>query len=134
MAKEHAAPGYEFSEEQNKVIQSLSQKMKVLGIFYMVVAGLAGLVGFATLVHGFRTALMMFGETAFFAFMGLWTHRGAGSFQMIVDTQENDISHLMKAIDELRKIYNLQVWLLAVMLALVVLTIVAGMVYGAVKT
>ena len=53
---------------------------------------------------------------------------------MIVDTEEKDIDHLMKALDELRKIYNLQVWLLAAMLGLVALTILAGFLYAAFNT
>ena len=126
-----AAAGDEFNSEQNTVISSLSQKMKLLGIFYMVVAGVVGLWGFTALLKSFQTAIMLFGEGAFFGFMGWWTRRGAMSFQMIVDTEENDISHLMKALDELRKIYQLQVWLLAAMLGLVALTIIAGFFYTA---
>lgn len=134
MAKDSAAhTAYEFTAEQNATIHSLSQKMKLLGVFYMIVAGIVGLWGFVSLIHSFTNAVMLFGEAAFFAFIGWWTHRGASSFQMIVETQENDISHLMKALDELRKIYNLQVWLLALMLGLVVLTIIAGLLFATSK-
>ena len=39
--------------------------------------------------------------------VGVWTRQAAGSFRMIVDTQGNDISHLMSALAALNRMYTL---------------------------
>jgi hypothetical protein len=39
--------------------------------------------------------------------VGVWTRQAAGSFRMIVDTQGNDISHLMNALAALNRMYTL---------------------------
>jgi hypothetical protein len=39
--------------------------------------------------------------------VGVWTREAAGSFRKIVDTQGNDISHLMSALSALNRMYTL---------------------------
>ena len=39
--------------------------------------------------------------------VGVWTREAAGSFRKIVDTQGNDMSHLMNALAALNKMYTL---------------------------
>jgi hypothetical protein len=39
--------------------------------------------------------------------VGVWTRQAAGSFRKIVDTQGNDISHLMSALSALNRMYSL---------------------------
>ena len=39
--------------------------------------------------------------------VGVWTRQAAGSFRKIVDTQGNDISHLMSALSALNRMYTL---------------------------
>ena len=39
--------------------------------------------------------------------VGVWTREAAGSFRKIVDTQGNDMSHLMSALAALNKMYTL---------------------------
>jgi hypothetical protein len=48
-----------------------------------------------------------------FSLQGVWTRSAGGSFQKIVDTQGDDVSHLMSAIGSLRAMYS-QVYLLLV--------------------
>ena len=100
--------------------------MKIIGVFYLVFAGLAALGGIFILMQSLPQALVAFLEIALFAFIGLWHYRAAASFQMIVQTRGNDITHLMKALEELRKIYNLQVWLMIIVIGLLVLGVIVG--------
>jgi hypothetical protein len=117
--------GYEFTAQQNLTIDVLAKRMKFIGILNLIFGGFMALGGililFKTPIQGF----VAFAEVAFFVLMGLWNYRGAASFQLIVQTQGKDIAHLMNALEELRKIYNLQYWLMIVMLVLVALGIVA---------
>jgi hypothetical protein len=46
-----------------------------------------------------------------FLLQGIWTRASAASFQKIVDTKSNDITHLMNAIGSLRTMYG-QIYLL----------------------
>ncbi len=56
--------------------------------------------------------------------VGVWTRQAAGSFLKIVDTQGNDISHLMSALSALNRMYTLVLTLIA--LGLLLLLAAAG--------
>ncbi len=56
--------------------------------------------------------------------LGVWTNKAASSFQLMVDTQGNDIENLMGALGELRKLYTLQYWLLILTLIFMALGLV----------
>ncbi|MFO0841919.1 MAG: hypothetical protein U0797_05890 [Gemmataceae bacterium] len=58
----------------------------------------------------------------FYLMMGTWTRSSAGSFKKIVDTQGQDISYLMQALDSLHSMYSLVYTLLMV-------TLIAGLVF-----
>lgn len=45
---------------------------------------------------------------------------------MIVETSGNDIAHLNNALESLRKLYNLQFWLLVVMIVLFIVGLIVG--------
>ena len=101
--------------------------MKFMGILYMFFGGLMVIWGvILILLKAPVQSIVAFAEVALFVFMGLWNYKGADSFQMIVQTEGSDVSHLMNALEDLRKIYNLQYWLMIVVLVLVALAIVAG--------
>jgi hypothetical protein len=129
MAQEIASvgtSGYEFTPAQNMTIQVLGQRMKFIGILNMVFAGFMTIGGVIVLFKFPIQAIVAFAEVALFAFMGLWNYKGAASFKMIVETSGNDIAHLMNALEDLRKIYNLQYWLMIIVLVLVAIGIIAA--------
>ncbi len=57
----------------------------------------------------------------FYLLMGTWTRSAAGSFKQIVETQGQDISHLMKALGSLHSMYALLYTLLMITVFLLVL-------------
>jgi hypothetical protein len=123
------ASGYEFSSDQNLTIQILAKRMKFIGILNLVFSGLMAIGGLFVLFKFPAQAIVAFGEVALFAFIGIWNYRGAASFQMIVQTTGNDIAHLMNALADLKKIYNLQFWLMIIILILIVVGIVAAVLF-----
>ena len=128
MSAQQTAPkptGYEFSSMQNSTIQTLADRMKAIGILFLVFAGFAAIGGFFVLFKSIPSAVSAFLEVALFGFVGLWTYRGAAAFHLIVQTRGSDISHLMDALEDLRKIYNLQFWLMVVILGLMALGVLA---------
>lgn len=122
---------YEFTPTQNLTLQVLSHRMKFIGLLYLVFAGIVGIAGISMLLTSLAQALAAFLEVVFFAFLGLWTYRGAAAFRLIVETRGSDISHLMDALENLRRIYNLQFWLMIGMLGLIALAIIAAVVLSA---
>lgn len=117
---------YEFGPAQNDTIRMLAQKMKFVGVFYIIAScfvALAGVVAFffSPLVSLFYLVLMT-PELL----IGIWTIHAAQSFKLVIDTKGRDIPHLMDALTDLRKLYTLMFWLLVSALVFVLLAIAAG--------
>jgi hypothetical protein len=60
----------------------------------------------------------------FSTLLGIWTQRASTSFKSIVDTQGKDVSHLIEALEDLKKLYSLQYWLCIITLAIAVSALV----------
>ena len=103
---------YEFDVTQELVVGELAGAMRFVGTATTFMGNPAGL---AQIIQG---VLM--------AFIGVWTRSSARSFQLVVDTKGNDIGNLMNALGELRRLYNLQRWVLIVALVLMVVAFALG--------
>ncbi len=125
---ERKATGYEFTMAQNATIQVLANRMKFIGFLYLAGAAFVALAGIYSLLNSPLMAIGLFSEVAFFGFMGWWTYKGAGSFHAIVQTKGSDITHLMDALEDLRKIYNLNFWLMIVILSIWVIGIIIAVI------
>ena len=119
--------GYEFTSTQDRLISELSNKMRFVSYVLIVIGALlifAGLVsinqgGFGSVIYGIVQLLV-----------GVWTNKAAASFRKIADTQGNDISNLMDALAELRKLYTLQYWLFILALVFIVIGLVTAIIYN----
>lgn len=118
---------YEFNESQNQLILDLSKKMMFVSYFLMV-SGVLGVIsgvillrngGFSGLVQGFIVLIT-----------GIWTINAAKAFQLIVNTQGNDIENLMGALGQLRKLYTLQFWLFLIAVIFMVIGLILIVVFG----
>ena len=129
------SPQYEFTEDQNKVLGDLAAKMRLVGLFLMLVALVSFLLAAALLLFVFRDRLptevvakipeearnlvaplsnQLWGIIIYaavtgliFLLFGMWTRFAASGFQKIVDTKGNDIDHLMGAVGSLRSMFTL---------------------------
>ena len=100
-----------------------------MGISPLAYAVLAALVCIYHLFHAqdFGHAPGESLHVVLFGFMGWWTYNGAGSFHEIVRTKGGSLMHLMNALEDLRKNYNVNFRLIiAVPAILVIAIIVAG--------
>lgn len=118
---------YEFSSSQNELIKQLSDKMRFVAYFLIAVGALTAVGGLLALARGGFGNII---AGVVNIIIGVWTNKAASSFKMIVDTQGNDIENLMGALGELRKLYNLQYWLLIITLIFVVIGLVLAIVIG----
>jgi len=107
---------YEFSDGQNVVIRELAQKMQFVS--YLLIA--VGVLQILTILLGNVAGLI---QGIIGISIGIWTNKAAGAFKQIVQTRGNDISNLMSALRELRKLYTLQYWLWIVGLVFIALGI-----------
>jgi hypothetical protein len=118
--KKTAEPQYEFKPQENQIIGELAAKMHFVGLFMLAVGVLVIVIGVYPLVHA---GPIVTGTLA--SVVGLWTQRASVSLKSVVYTEGHDISHLIAALEDLRKLYSLQFWLLIMGLVLAAVTIVA---------
>jgi len=110
---------YEFSSTQNAAFSSLAGAMKFVGIVMMV---LGGLMVASVLVGNIAGAI----QGVIQILVGLWTKSAANSIEGIVNTEGNDIDHLMSAVGDLDRLYTLQKWCFIVAFILIALAIGIG--------
>jgi hypothetical protein len=116
---------YEFKPQENKIIGELAARMHFVGLF-LLASGLL-VIGIGVLVHHYGPII----SGTLFCVVGLWTQRASVSLKSVVYTEGNDISHLIAALEDLRKLYSLQFWLLIIALMFVVLSL-ALVIFGVV--
>jgi len=122
--------GYEFDSAQEVVVGELAGSMRFVGTASIALAIVMWLLGIATMFMGNPAGLAQIVQGVLMIFIGTWTRSSARSFQLVVDTKGNDIGNLMNALGELRRLYNLQKWVLIVALVLMVIAFALGIVAG----
>ena len=104
---------YEFTEAQNAVILPLSDKMSFVGLI-LIILGALGIIGGIADSDPFGVV-----QGSVMVIIGVWTRKASSAFRLIVDTEGSDIANLMNALEELKKLYHLQYWVLIIAGALV---------------
>ena len=104
---------YEFTDEQNKTISqlangmgSVSLLMKLLGLAFLVFFGLT-LYTAIQAQQNYAPAAGLGAATLLCLSIGFWTGGAAHSFRRIVETKNEDVWHLMNALEGLRNMYGL---------------------------
>jgi hypothetical protein len=119
-----SAPTYEFTPEQNIIVAHLATRMKIVGGVLFALAVLVGAQSFLSFgtanVPGLEIGIIL-------GLVGYWSGRAGAALEKVVTTQGADISHLMRALGEIRKLYELQFWLLIGLAALLVATLLAAL-------
>lgn len=130
------SPGeYEFTPRENEIIRSLSRDMSWVA-FPLVFVGILYGVGFVSAVirafqdpsHFLMPAMLLGLAMLFYLVLGIWTNRAAASFGLVVTTQGRDVSHVMSALDELRKTYGLLSAFVKVYVAFALIGVIIGLI------
>jgi len=116
--------GYEFTEEQNRVIGSLASSMGWVSAILVIVGLLQLVLGIAQLSKGGIAAIV---QAVVLLVVGWLTHKASKEFREITTSEGNDLGHLMDALEALRELYRIQVILICVAVTLVFLAIAVGM-------
>ncbi len=98
-------PEYEFDDDQNRVFHGLGRSLRLLGIITMVNGGFALLGVFG----GPFVALIAVATAVLYLVNGQWLRSSGENMKRIVGSQGNDISYLMTAMSQLRRVFLVQV-------------------------
>jgi hypothetical protein len=127
-------PQYEFNETQNKVIDDLANSIAWVAGLLVVVAVLYVLTSTAHLVRVGRSVeelvpagLALFGAI-FFYLLARWLSGAANAFDRVTHTSGFDVTHLMNALQNLRKTFGLLAALIQIYLAVLVILLIAAVV------
>ena len=121
---------YEFDTAEEKLIRDLARKMRWVAYFLIIVCLMLMLIGLGCFVvilpaGGFSTqgpGAILFIVGAVYLVIAFLTYEAGVFFQKIVDSEGEDIPHLMAALGNLRNLYRISFWGLLVAMTLIVLT------------
>lgn len=126
------AAEYEFSEQQDQTIRRLANAMNwvaapllVAGVLYLLACIAYILISFQEL-HALAAAILAAFGAFFFLALARWTGMAAASFSQIVETKGQDISHLMSALESLRKKYTVLGFLVKLYIALIFAAVIVA--------
>ena len=104
---------YEFNDEQNRTFSQLADAMGVVATL-MKILGLVFLIFFGLQLYHAIHAENAYGPSAGLGAgtliclaIGFWTGTSAHSFRRIVETKNEDIWHLMNAMESLKNMYGM---------------------------
>ena len=95
--------GYEFTSQENGVFSDVASSMKFVAILLIILGVINGLSAFIGNFGGLVAGVV-------YLAIGIWTKSAGASIQKIVDTEGNEIAHLMGAMGDLGKLYKFQKW------------------------
>jgi hypothetical protein len=116
--------GYEFTPAQDEIIASMARWTGIFSWFALISGTLMAFAGLLQLPAG---ALNVVGGSVYL-FIGMWFRGAAKSLRKVVDTEGDDIAHLMSALENLRSAFMAMVVIVGV--GILIATFVAGIVAG----
>lgn len=125
---------HEFTSQENQTIDDLAKAMRWVALPFVFLGVLYVFSSVIFLVQVFQRPENVFAiiyvllVAIMFLFLGHWTRQAAEAFQQIVSTTGRDISHLMAALESLRKKYSLLSLLVKIYLGLVAITMIVALV------
>ncbi len=111
---------FEFNVLQEALIASLAKLMHIAGGASVVF----GAILLLALLQKPANALVVLIQSALMIVVGGLTWSAGSRFRQVSDTVGHDISHLMEALDRLRTVFLIQVWVLGIALVFLAAVIV----------
>jgi hypothetical protein len=132
---------YEFTPAQNDQITRLASSMHWVSLPLFVLGFLCAVelvINIIWLVqtrsyqdwHAIGNVLTLLCTTLLFFAFASWTAASAKDFQKVTATRGQDISHLMSALDGLRKVYSVLATFVKIFIAVTVLSLVLSLVWA----
>ena len=113
-------PTFEFTADQNTQFHTASKWMR-FAAWIQIIAAVLSVIGWAKTRDGGLLGGVIFG------LVGYWTLGAAKAFRQVAETTGGDVSHVMRAVEQLKRLYKFQGLLFLVMFVLIViLAVMAG--------
>jgi hypothetical protein len=125
---------YEFTERQNAVIAQLADSMVWVTLPLLIVGVLYAIGLLVSVVRSFHDpqfivqAALVGLAMLFFLATARWTKQSAQAFSKIVSTEGHDIDHLMKALENLGKIFGVLSLIVKIYVVIVGIAVVTGLI------
>lgn len=117
---------YEFSDAHKESFRALAMSLSFLGVFVMLLGGLAAVFALGALYEGFVANGVVLGAYAVvIMLMASWLMSGGRSLSAMMRTRGRDVTYLMEAVTQLRRYFGM----VLVLLMLGFLLAIAGVAY-----
>ena len=118
---------YEFSAPENVLIRQLVEAMRFVAAASLALGALVAILGIASFAIQGRAALGPalgnFAQCLVFVLVGVFLQRAVDAFNKIVEHAGDDITNLLRAINELTRVFSLQRTVFVLALLVTVLSI-----------
>jgi hypothetical protein len=123
---------FEFNDSHNLVFDGVARWMKIAGIIEFLFAAAYLIPTVLNLIEANTPPVVIYVlHMAVIITMGIWTIKAGGSVREIVDTEGDDLRHLMEAMGKVKKLFFLQGAIFLIMTALTVVGFfTAGLKHG----
>ena len=116
---------YELDGKANTVLAGLASAMRFVAVVHVVLGAVYGVVTVLAVLSGHVAATVGGAlQAIYYVALGVILSGAALYFRKIVDSNGQDIPYLMVALDRLRRYFNVQRIIIAILLGLVVVGIV----------
>jgi hypothetical protein len=113
--RESKPDGFEFSDDQKESFRALSMSMSFLGVFLMLLGGLAAVFTLGALYEGLAVNAIGLGAFAVvMMLMASWLMGGGRSLSAMMRTRGRDVDYLMEAVTQLRRYFGMTLVLLMI--------------------
>ena len=118
---------YEFTAPENFVIRQLVDAMRFVAAASLALGAFDLILGVAALLTQGRAALGSalgdFVQALVFVLIGIWLQRAVDAFNKVTETSGDDVTHLLRALNELTRVFSLQRTVFVLALIVTVLSI-----------
>lgn len=116
---------YEFTEDQNKIVSSLAKNVRLSGISILLIVVLLAISFIFGSFNGTKILYVL--DLLVIAIIAFLHFRTSSALKKIVDTEGNDIDHLMQALKSFSSFYGLYYWAFILFIVSFVLSYLAGL-------
>jgi len=118
---------YEFSPAHNTVMSEFSSAIVMVSIGTILLGSITILLGLGHVTRGTWQPLFEVGGGVVGLAIGFWLMNGAHALDLVVKTEGSDVTHLMSALAQLRRIFRLQALLMLVQALLLLLVVILSL-------
>jgi len=123
------APNYEFTPQENSVIDGLLTSVRIVAVGWFLLALLVAGLGALVVVQGGGGAIVsipLFGGGAIMFFLGRHLWSASNSMQVITKSEGNDIPNLLAAVTHIGEYFKMILYVILIVFILALIGVIIG--------